>query len=36
MLRFHRSRYSTTDGDRWRVSWWQFGDRIFRHRLQAA
>ena len=36
MLRFHRTVYTTQDGRVMRTSWWQFGDRIFRHRERQA
>lgn len=36
MLRFHRTRYTTLNGRAMRASWWQLGDRIFRHREWAA
>lgn len=31
MLRYHRAVYHL-DGVPFRTSWWQMGDRIFRHR----
>lgn len=31
MLRFHRTTYSV-NGQQRLASWWQLGDRIFRHR----
>lgn len=35
MLRFHRAEYHTATGRYMQSTWWQFGDRIFRHRLRA-
>jgi hypothetical protein len=35
MLRFHRTHYTTMTGRLMEATWWQLGDRIFRHRQRA-
>lgn len=32
MYGFNRSEYTTPIGDRVKVTWWQWGSKIFRHR----
>jgi hypothetical protein len=34
MLRFHRTTYQHGDAP-YATSWWQLGDRIWRHRVRA-
>lgn len=35
VLRFHSTTYTVPGRGEFRSSWWQLGDRIFRHRMQA-
>lgn len=36
MLRFHRASYTSPTGKVMYATWWQLGDRIFRHRQYAV